>query len=418
MKAIQQAAILSVGDEILIGQIVNTNTVWLAAELNKRGMEVREMLTVGDHANQIRQALEYLCDKYALVLITGGLGPTPDDLTKPVLCELTGSVLVRNVEAEKVLLHYLKTKKRELTGVNQAQADLPDQCEPLHNYWGTAPGMWFEFRNSVIISLPGVPLEMKNIMETSGFPKLEQKFRLSPLLHRTLWTEGIPEAQLYEKIADWENKLPEGISLAYLPAAGQVRLRLSARNHTPELENMMQQAIDELHKLIPGEIFGEGNTSLAEVIYQLLKEKNLTISTAESCSGGYLAHLITSVPGVSEVFPGSVVSYSNELKMKLLGVDAEILAAHGAVSQPVAEAMAIGVKNLTGSDYSLATTGIAGPSGGSAEKPVGTVWIACSGPHGVISRCYHFGDQRDINIQRTALSALGMLRKVLLNFPV
>jgi nicotinamide-nucleotide amidase len=417
MQVTLEAAILSVGDEILIGQIINTNTVWLAEQLNMRGYAVGEMLTIPDEEDTILRAVTQLSAKYPIVIITGGLGPTADDLTKPVLTRFTQSHLVRIPEIEDMIRAFFTERNRVLTEENRAQADLPASCIPLKNAWGTAPGMLFPTENGLIISLPGVPYEMKKIMLTSGFPWMMEKFPRRPLVHRTLLTEGIPESYLMKMIEPWEKTLPKDISLAYLPSVGQVRLRLSGEDTDGQMGARIQTEIDRLHPFIPGEIYGEGQTTLAAVVGELLKSKHLTLATAESCTGGYLAHLLTQVPGISSVFLGSIVAYHNQVKMNLLGVPETLLQAHGAVSQQVVEAMALGVQKSTGADYALATSGVAGPDGGSAEKPVGMIWMACATPNGVWSQCFYFGNDRLGNIQRSSAACLNLLRKELLGIP-
>ncbi len=418
MQVTLEAALLSIGDEILIGQITNTNTVWLAEQLNLRGYAVGEMLTIPDDEEAILNAVAHLSEKYPIVIITGGLGPTADDLTKPVLTRFTQSHLVRVPEIEDMIRDFFAQRNRALTEENRAQADLPASCIPLKNAWGTAPGMLFPSEKGVLISLPGVPYEMKKIMTTSGFPWIMEKFPRRSLVHRTLLTEGIPESYLMKMIEPWEKTLPKDISLAYLPSVGQVRLRLSGEDKHGNMAQQIQAEIDRLQPFIPGEIYGEDQTSLAAVVGQILKERQQTLSTAESCTGGYLAHLLTQIPGISSVFLGSVVAYHNNIKKMMLGVPEDLLQTHGAVSQPVVEAMALGIQERTGADYALATSGVAGPDGGTAEKPVGMIWMACATPKGVWSKCFYFGNDRLGNIQRSSAAALNLLRKELLGIPV
>lgn len=418
MQVTLEAALLSIGDEILIGQITNTNTVWLAEQLNLRGYAVGEMLTIPDEEDTIFQAVSQLSAKYSIVIITGGLGPTADDLTKPVLTRFTQSHLVRVPEIEEMIRAFFTQRNRVLTEENRAQADLPASCIPLKNAWGTAPGMLFPTEKGVIISLPGVPYEMKKIMLTSGFPWIMEKFPRRPLVHRTLLTEGIPESYLMKMIEPWEKTLPKDISLAYLPSVGQVRLRLSGEDKDGTMGMQIQAEIDRLQPFIPGEVYGEDQTTLAAVVGEILKARGQTLATAESCTGGYLAHLLTQVPGISAAYVGSVVAYANEVKIQMLDVPAALIQAHGAVSQPVVEAMALGIKNKTGADYALATSGVAGPDGGTAEKPVGMIWMACATPNGVWSKCFYFGNDRLGNIQRSSAACLNLLRKELLGIPM
>jgi len=405
------AEIISIGDELLIGQVVNTNASWISAELNKSGISVSRITAIGDNAEDINQALRTACEKNDIVLLTGGLGPTKDDKTKKILAAYFDSGMIFHEPTFERIKKLFKARNFDLTAINRQQAEIPEKCTPLPNVNGTAPGMWFEKNGKVIVSMPGVPFEMQPMVTNEVIPRLQKKYKLPFIYHKTIMTHGMPESKLAERIKEIENNLPEHIKLAYLPQPGIVRLRLSASG--PDKKKLEKEVNDYCRKfleVIPELIFGYDDITLEEVVGQLLKEKNLTVSTAESCTGGYLAHLITSIPGSSEYYKGSVISYANEVKMQELHVSQADLDTHGAVSRQVVEQMAAGVRKKLGTDYSLSTSGIAGPDGGTEEKPVGTVWIALAGPNGVQSKLFHFGEHRQRNIRRSALAALDMLR--------
>ncbi len=405
------AEIISIGDELLIGQVVNTNASWIAAELNKTGIRISRITAIGDNAPDIRQTLRDACKKNDIVLLTGGLGPTKDDKTKKILAEYFDSGMVFHEPTFEHIKKLFKARNFDLSALNRQQAEVPEKCTPLPNFNGTAPGMWFEKNGKVIVSMPGVPFEMQPMVTHEVIPRLQKKYKLPYIYHKTIMTHGMPESKLAEKIKDLENNLPEHIKLAYLPQPGIVRLRLSATGPDKKaLEEDVNSYCRKFTEVIPELIFGYDDITLEQVVGQLLRDKNLTISTAESCTGGYLAHLFTSVPGSSDYYKGSVISYANEVKIKELQVLQSDLDTYGAVSQQVVEQMARGVREKLGTDYSLSTSGIAGPDGGTEEKPVGTVWIALAGPDGVKSKLFHFGEHRQRNIRRSALAALDMLR--------
>jgi nicotinamide-nucleotide amidase len=411
------AEIITIGDELLIGQTIDTNSAWIAKELNLIGISLFQITSVADQKDRILKALEDASQRVSLVLITGGLGPTSDDITKPTLCEYFQTHLVMNNEVLEGIEAFFTSVGRPMLESNRQQAMLPAACTVLINNRGTASGMWFEKDKVVFVSMPGVPYEMKGIMEDHVIPKLQQLFDLPAIYHRTLLTQGIGESFLAEIIRDWELSLKkEDIKLAYLPSPGMVKLRLSAYGpHHEELKSKVDRKAEEL-KGIAGEfIFGENEESLESIVAELLKKTGRTLSIAESCTGGYLSHLITSIPGSSAYFQGSVVSYSNEIKQEVLGVAKSDLEKYGAVSSEVVEAMAKGVYIRFGSTYSLAISGIAGPDGGSDEKPVGLVWIALAGPDGISSHRFIFGKERSRNIRRAALMALDLLRKELID---
>lgn len=403
--------IISIGDELLIGQVVNTNASWMAAELNKWGIQVSHVSMISDNANAIKQALDDATSRANVILITGGLGPTKDDITKEVLADYFGAKIIFHEPSFEQVRELFRLRNYEVTPVNRKQAEIPDNCIPLCNKNGTAPGMWFEKDNVVYVSMPGVPFEMKALMIDEIIPRLREKFELGFIYHKTIMTHGMGESMLAEKIKDLENGLPSNIKLAYLPQPGIVRLRLSAQGDDKvKLEEEINQYCKLIENRIPKLVFGFDDISLEEVIGQLLKENGKTLSTAESCTGGYIAHLITSIAGSSDYFTGSVIAYSNELKTKELNVKPVDLYKHGAVSQQVVAQMAVGVREKYKTDYSLATSGIAGPDGGTEEKPVGTIWIAIATPSGVKSKLLKLGEHRGRNIRRSALAALDMLK--------
>lgn len=407
--------IISIGDELLIGQVVNTNASWIASQLVEAGIQVVRVTTVGDEAGQIRRALEEAAARAGLVIMTGGLGPTRDDITKQTLCDYFQTRLVFDDSVYANITSFFSGRGLPINALNRQQAYVPEGCTVLPNQNGTAPGMWFEKDEKVYISLPGVPFEMKALVTGQVIPTIRARYPgLGALVHRTVYTQGIPESVLAERIEHWETNLPGNLKLAYLPRAGMVRLRLSGSGATKEeLNTLIDNAFKELSALLPGEVFGEDADNLEAVIGKLLTEKQGTLSTAESCTGGTIAHMITSVAGSSAYFTGSVIAYANEVKERLLGVDPSILAEHGAVSEEVVRSMARGVSRLLNTDYAIATSGIAGPGGGTAEKPVGTTWIAIRTPTQVIAEKYQFGKNRERNIQRAAFTALNMLRKEL-----
>lgn len=409
------AEIITIGDEILIGQIVDTNSAWIAQQLNLIGFKVKQITSVSDDAEHIKQGLQAAENRVDLILITGGLGPTKDDLTKKTLCDYFQTTLIRNTQVENHVIRFFKERGREPGDINLQQADVPENCKVIENLQGTAPGMWFEKNNKVIVSMPGVPYEMIEMMTRSILPAIKKKFHAPYIYHRTLLTQGVGESQLAQWIAPWEDALPSHIKLAYLPSPGIVRLRLSASGQEPEkVRAEINKQVEALKPLIGRNIFGEGEQTLAEVIQNIMMERNLKLALGESCTGGYVAHLITSIPGSSAYFQGGVVPYQNEMKTFWLGVSEETLMKYGAVSEQVVTEMAEGLKQIFQADYSIAISGIAGPGGATPEKPVGLVWVAIGTPGKTIVRKLQFGNNRVRNIQMTALSALNLLRKVIL----
>ncbi len=409
-----RVAIITIGDEILYGQTLDTNSQWLSIELDKAGFSLVHKATVGDKEEDIVQALDFAGRQADIILITGGLGPTADDLTKPVLARYFGVELVPNEAALQELKELFRQIKRELTDINIAQTHLPANASHITNRLGTAPGIWIEENGKVYVSMPGVPHEMKAMMSEQVLPRLKEKFNVPEVVHKMIKTIGIGESWLAEKIASWEQQLPKEIKLAYLPSPGQVKLRLTMSGHDPDA---MRRAIDEqVQRLQPyaGKyIYGYDQDEIEQVIGDLLRKQQQTLATAESCTGGYLAHLITSVAGSSDYYRGSIIAYANEIKEKELGVSAVTLQKHGAVSEETVKAMAEGVKRRLGTDYGLATSGIAGPGGGTPDKPVGTIWIAVAHPHGTATKLLNLFKNREVNIRLTAIFTLGLLWRIL-----
>ena len=405
------AEIISIGDELLYGQTLDTNAHWISHKLDEYNIKVFQRTTIGDDADQILNAFATAAERVDIVLITGGLGPTKDDLTKSLLAEYFGVGMVRHEEVLRDITLLFAKASREVTALNAQQADLPANCQKITNPVGTAPGMWFYENNTVFVAMPGVPYEMKSIMTQGILPKLHEMFSKGVLHHHNIKTIGITESSLSDLIEDWEVNLPNHIKLAYLPTKGQVKLRMTGSGDNL---NTLKQEIDALKMAIMPKIakyvYGFGTDSLEGVIGQLLNNNNLTLATAESCTGGYLAHMITSVPGSSRYFKGSVIAYSNEVKITQLGVSTEDLKQQGAVSEEVAKAMAEGVRKELNADIAIATTGIAGPDGGTAEKPVGTVWIAYSDKHKTLAKKFNFSRDRTFIVHWSALAALNMIR--------
>ncbi|MES2560904.1 MAG: competence/damage-inducible protein A [Bacteroidota bacterium] len=410
-----KAEIITIGDEILIGQIIDTNSSWLGQELGKMGISVVHRASVSDQRSHIIDALNDASQRADIIIMTGGLGPTKDDVTKYTLANYFGTDLVLNEEVLEWVTKIFRLRKLPMIDSNKNQAMVPANCDVLFNRSGTAPGMWFNVNGKIFISMPGVPFEMKVIFEEQCIPRLQKHFELPVIIHRTIQTCSIGESFLAKKIEALENALPQHIKLAYLPNIGQVRLRFSGYHSNKEiLASEMDTIISNLYELIGEYIFGEEDDTLQKVVGLLLKGKSKTISTAESCTGGYMAHLITSVPGSSEYYQGSVISYANTIKIHELGVSPETLKTVGAVSEDCVKQMAEGVRKKFNTDYAISTSGVAGPDGGSDEKPVGTVWIAVSSATQTIALQFNMGDNRERTIYRTAIQGLDMLRKMLL----
>ncbi len=410
-------ALISIGDELLIGQTVNTNAAWLGEQLNLLGYKVVAGVVIPDDENAILNALDELSFKADLIIITGGLGPTKDDITKHTLCDYFDTKLERNLVIEQQIVDYFNSRQLPILQTNKDQALIPLACELLPNSRGTASGMWFEKDEKIFISLPGVPYEMKGIITEIVIPKLLKRSNDDRILvHKTIRTHGMGESFLAEVIKDWEDKLShDDIKLAYLPSPGIVKLRLSLLGKNQKTINLkLEEHIQYLKKIIPNQIYGYEDDTMEGVVGKLLSEKNETVATAESCTGGAVAKMITSVSGSSAYFEGSIISYSNQIKINQLQVEEKTLNKYGAVSQQVVEQMAIGVRRNLNTQYGLATSGIAGPTGGTPEKPVGTIWIATAGPNGVKSKKLNLGYSRERNIHVTSLSVLNMLRLELL----
>ncbi len=405
------AEIITIGDEILIGQTIDTNSAWMGSELNKIGVDVHQISSVRDDRSHILDALDLAKGRAQLVLITGGLGPTKDDITKHTLCDYFETRLVRHEVVLKKIETYFSDRGREMLEVNRQQADLPESCEVLINEQGTASGMWFEKDGVVFVSMPGVPYEMKGLMTNHVMPRVKQKFQTPEIFYRTVLTQGKGESFLAEMIADWETKLRnEGLALAYLPSPGIVKLRISAKNIEGGKDRVLTY-IEELKQQIPDLIYGYEKDQFPELIGQALRKKSATLGTAESCTGGFLAHELTSVSGSSDYYMGSIVSYANRIKQDELNVPEDLFIKHGAVSEEVVTAMVQGIRNRFKVDYAIATSGIMGPNGGSEKKPVGTVWVAVGGPNGIMTQRFQFGNHRNRNVVLTSVNAFHMLLK-------
>lgn len=411
-----KAEIIAIGDELLIGQTLDTNSNYIATQLSGLGISLRQISVISDKKEDIISALDLALSRSVLVFITGGLGPTKDDITKYTLTEYFGGELVLNQERLLELEFFYSQRQRVLNELNKTQALLPNNCTVLHNAVGTACGMWFEKEGKVVISMPGVPFEMKHLLEVHAFPKIKSFFKTPYILHKTFRTIGIPESDLALKIADWENALPENIKLAYLPSMFTVKLRLSALSeNVNETKRIFDVLTSELNKLISEYIYADEDVNFEEFMANLLKNKKLTIATAESCTGGYLSHLLTSISGSSSYFKGSIVAYQNEIKTDFLNVPQEIIQTKGAVSQECVEIMAKEIASKFNSDIGVAVSGIAGPDGGTPEKPVGTVWLAVFYQNKVFSKKCSLLRVRELNIQISALYALDFVRKIITN---
>lgn len=411
-----RSALITIGDEILIGQVSDTNVVWIAKELNKIGVAVEEMVTVSDDPDQIRETLDRYLGVYDLLIMTGGLGPTKDDLTKETLAAYFDSPMVMVPEVLEKITAFFKARGRVMIDSNARQAEVPAACQVLTNNHGSAPGMWFEKSGSILISLPGVPYEMKGLMREEVLPRISERVTVPQVVHRTIMTQGVGESFLAELIKDWESGLPDCVKLAYLPRPGIVRLRLSASGKCAEdATQMLDKLVGKLLDIIPQHVFGFDDISLEKALGDTLKERSLTVATAESCTGGNIAHLLTSVPGSSGYFSGSVVAYQNEVKVSILKLGNGVINRHGAVSKQVVELMARGVMEELGSDTAMATSGVAGPDGGSEEKPVGTTWISVAYKDKVYSKKYLFGGTRERIIDQASYTAMQLLRRLVLD---
>lgn len=414
-----QASIITIGDELLIGQVIDTNSAWIAQELNKAGIRLARRVAVGDVWDEIWNALDEEKKQAQIILITGGLGPTADDITKPLLCKyFDGTMFTDQGALENVRNIFENILKRPMIERNIKQADVPNTCTVIQNSRGTAPGMWFEKDNTIFVSMPGVPHEMKAMITDYVLPELKKRFELPYILHRTLLTAGVGESFLAELIQEFETALPTAIKLAYLPNYGMVRLRLSATGFNKEaLEQALDEQFNQLQQIVAEFLVTNEDEPLEKTVGKLLLKNNKTIGTAESCTGGYLAHLFTAHPGASAYFNGSIVSYANSVKENVLHVSSNTLQTHGAVSEAVVTQMAKGALEQLQCDFVLAVSGIMGPDGGSTEKPVGTVWIAIGNKEKIETHLLQLKYDRQRNIHLTATNALNLVRKFILNNP-
>ncbi|MDR1762435.1 MAG: CinA family nicotinamide mononucleotide deamidase-related protein [Dysgonamonadaceae bacterium] len=406
--------IITIGDELLIGQVTDTNSPWMGVELNLAGFDVRYKTTVGDNEQDILDAVGRAFSRASVVLLTGGIGPTKDDITKKTLCRYFGSNLVFDEDTLENVMDVVANNRRALNGLTRSQAYVPDNCTVIQNRVGTAPITWFEREGRVLVSMPGVPYEMKWAMTNEILPRLSAFFHSCGVIrHRTFWVKNYSESGLALLLEGFENELPEAVKLAYLPTSGLIRLRLTAKGESAEIEEIIRFQSEKLKSLLAGNIVSEEDSNLEFILHKILKDKGLSLSVAESCTGGYLSSLFTAIPGCSAYYKGGAVTYANEAKLEILGVSASDLSKYGAVSREVVEQMASGTRHIFHSDCSIATSGIAGPDGGTAEKPVGTVWIAASFRDKLVSELYHFSKSRESNIQRAANNGMRMLLELL-----
>ena len=410
--------LLSIGDELLIGQTVNTNAAWMGKRLTEDGWRVSRVVTLSDNPDTIRRELDRALEAADAVLLTGGLGPTKDDLTKHVLAEHFGTELVMHEDIAAQIQAWFESRNVPFLEVNRLQAMLPRECTVLPNPLGTASGMWFERPSGkVVVSMPGVPYEMEGLMDNEVLPRLRTHFKLPTTLYETVVTAGIGESSLAALVAEWEEALPaKGVSLAYLPSPGQVKVRMGVKGPAEDRESLAQclkSETDAFVALAADHVIGRGNSGLPEAVLARLQKRGQTVCTAESCTGGRISSMLTSVPGASASMWGGVVAYDNSVKQDTLGVSSEALAEHGAVSEVVVKAMARGARKRLGTDWAIATSGVAGPSGGTEEKPVGMVWMAVAGPDGEQAWCHRFGSQRERIVQRASRRILTHLHEAL-----
>ena len=407
---------ISIGDELLIGQVINTNAAWLGEHLSEAGFHLDSVLTIGDSERAILDAFD-ACMDAELVLVTGGLGPTADDITKPTVCKFFDTELEFCQAAYDNVLSLFKRRGFQMSERNRSQAMLPKSCVYIPNTYGTAPCMWLEKKGVVFVFMPGVPFEMKGIFTDELLPRIKARFHSVPYEKRVIMTTGIGESFLADRIKEWEEALPGFLSLAYLPQYGMVRLRLSGRHEDADLLHVtLDDQVKKLTQLIPEYIFSMQDQPIERTVFDLLNSKGMTFASAESCTGGNIAHVITLIPGSSDVFKGTAVTYATPMKTKVLGVPAELIEKHGVVSQQVVESMAKGVRNLMEADFGVATTGVAGPSGGTEENPIGTVWLGLASPSDVVSKRFNFGKDRENVINRATIAAYEMLRECILTY--
>jgi len=405
------AQIITIGDELLIGQTIDTNSAFIGSELSSIGFDITRKISIHDRRDDILQTFSGVTGKTELVMVTGGLGPTSDDITKQTICEFFDTRLVLNKSVLTMIEEMMRRRGVQMNENNRMQAMVPESCRVIQNERGTAPGMLFEKDKTMFIFMPGVPFEMKYMMTEHILPILKERFTSQVIIHKNIMTYGAPEARLAEMLSGFEKELPGEISLAYLPSSGVIKLRLTAKGTDRDLlTGIIVEQVKKLYRTIPELIYGEDEKSLEKVIGELLKERKQTVSTAESCTGGKIAEMITSIAGSSEYYKGSVIAYDNSVKKHLLGVPDDLIRKYGAVSRQVVEQMASGARKLMGTDFSVATSGIAGPDGGTDSKPVGMVWIAVSSDKGTIAEKYIYGSERIQNILRFSNAALNLLR--------
>ena len=410
-----QAEIITVGDELLIGQVVDTNSAWLGQILNKYNIKIKRIHSISDDAQEIKSCLANCLERSELIIITGGLGPTKDDITKKTLAEFFNSDMVINQSVLAQLETYFKNRGRQMLEINQMQAEVPSVCRVLTNALGTAPGMWFDSNNKVVISLPGVPFEMKHIFEHEALPLIAQQFKMPAFVHRTLVSFNVPESLLAKQIEDIEDSLPQQIKLAYLPSLNTVRLRLSgsALDNDDNIVQLLDHYVQLIKDRMGKAIVSDQDETLSQTVFNQLSQLNQTLSVAESCTGGYISHQLTQIPGASKVFVGSVISYSNSVKHHQLGVESTLFETVGAVSEQVVTQMVTGVRERLQTDYAIAISGIAGPEGGSEDKPVGTVFIGVSSAKSHVVNRFHFSGNRMQIIERSNNMALAMLLEMI-----
>jgi competence/damage-inducible protein CinA C-terminal domain len=407
-----KAIIITIGDELLIGQTIDTNSAWMGSELSNIGFDIIRKISIHDLREDILETLTGVSGKSDVVLVTGGLGPTSDDITKQTICEFFVTRLIMNNDVLEMITEMMKKRNFTMNKNNRRQAEVPESCRVLKNGAGTAPGMLFEKDNSIFIFMPGVPYEMKYIMTEHVIPELKERFTSQVIIHRNIMTYGCAEAKLAELLEGFESSLAPEIKLAYLPASGIIKLRLTGTGtERTILEKAIEENVRKLYEIIPDLIYGENEEPFEVVVGNLLLQRKQTICTAESCTGGNIAHLLTIVPGSSRYYKGSIVAYDNKVKTDILGVPDKIIGKHGAVSEEVAQLMAEGARRIMKTDYAIATTGIAGPDGGTDLKPVGTICIAVASKDGTVSEKYVYGNERIININRFSIAALSLARK-------
>ncbi|MDR1729315.1 MAG: CinA family nicotinamide mononucleotide deamidase-related protein [Prevotellaceae bacterium] len=405
--------LITIGDEILIGQIVDTNSAWMAQELNREGFQVVQITSIPDVREQLIEAFTNALKRADAILVTGGIGPTKDDITKQTLCEFFGTELVFNEEMYQNVLRQIAGRTGLMNELNRRQAYVPACCTPIVNEVGTAPVTWYERAGKILVSMPGVPKEMEQVMKNEILPRLKAHFHTPSLVHRTIIVKDYPESQLAVKLEEWENALPPFIKLAYLPQVGYIRLRLTGKNEDKKLlSETIEEEVGKLREILGAAIVATEDIAPEVLISRILKEAGLTLSVAESCTGGNIAHLLTLHPGSSLFFKGGVVAYSNEVKQHVLGVNPNDIENYGAVSREVVEQMAQGVRKVLKTDIAVATSGIAGPDGGTPEKPVGTVWIAASNSEKTISRKFQFGNFRERNIEKATFAAIFLAKEL------